>query len=100
MSVFSSAYTDTVTVEKVTGVDAYGQPAYSAPRPLRCKFKKAVGRVLVDGILVDAAHVFRCSDKEISVLDRVTLAGGQSFIPKGVTQSTGLTGETVVEVVL
>lgn len=97
---FSQAYTDVIEVRTVTGVDGAGKPSYGAARTVRCKIKEAHGKVLSEGILVDANHVIRCADPDIGVTDQITLPSGEKYTPAGVTQSTGLTGQLVTEIVL
>lgn len=97
---FSQAYRDTIQVQSVTGVDGAGKPSYGAARQVKCKIQEARGRILVDGILVDANHVIKCADATIEVTDRIMLPTGEVFVPAGIKRSTGLTGTLVTEVVL
>jgi len=97
---FSQAYTDVIEVKAVTGVDGAGKPSYGSAREVKCKIRSAEGRILAEGILVDANHVIKCADPDIGVTDEVTLPSGKKYTPAGVTRSTGLTGQLVTEIVL
>lgn len=67
-------FTNTITVESPSGVDDYGKPSYGSSKTIQCRIQRSSGKVLSQGVYVDATHVIYALE-EVTLEDRITLDG-------------------------
>lgn len=101
----SSWMSDTITVERFSGVDVYGQPLSGHKRQVKCRLEHKLQKI------VDASGQEIMSNHEIgtleniSLLDRIWLPGTntndptQARTPHNVAQATDKFGRTTLRMV-
>jgi len=76
---FLDVMVDTITWERVTGTDEYGNRSYASPVTIQCRVSpKAVQVLTVNGDeVVSKANIYTAGDFDIGALDRITQSNGE-----------------------
>ncbi len=75
---FLDVMVDTVTWEKLTGIDEYSNPTYADPVTLQCRVSPKAMQVLdVNGNeVLSKANIWMAGDYDIHAQDRITQSDG------------------------
>ncbi len=76
---FLDVMVDTVTWEKLTGIDQYSNPIYAAPVTILCRVSPKAAQMLdVNGNeVVSKANIWTAGAFDIGPQDRITHSGGE-----------------------